>query len=395
MTQLPLKKTTMENMVPLGRVLVADDDPAIIRICKRVLGAEGWDVTTADNGRVALEMFAASAQAFDAVLSDVNMPELDGFGLAQAVRKHDDDIPVLLMTGDPTLDGAVRALDFGAISYITKPFASNEALVAAVARAARLHGVTRMRRRAEAYQREVGADCDAATVEQRFSSALSKAWMAFQPIIDVSTRKIFAYEALLRTDEESLRRTDIFVATAERLDKVHALGRTVRAAVAAAAVHAPSDALLFVNVHGLELTDEELFAADRDLGPLASRVVLEITERTGVDPAAGPTRVAMLRKLGYRIAVDDLGAGYAALGALATLEPEIVKLDMSLVRDIERHPTKQRVVKAIANLCRELGSRVVAEGVETEAESKACIDAGVDLLQGYLYAKPTRGFATL
>ena len=121
-------------------------------------------------------------------------------------------------------------------------------------------------------------------------------------------------------------------------------------------------------------------------------MVLEITERIGLDEVAGPARVAMLRRLGYRIAVDDLGAGYAALGALAVLEPEIVKLDMSLVRDIERHPTKRRVVGAIATLCRELGSRVIAEGVETAAELAVIRELGIDLIQGYLFAKPARGF---
>jgi EAL domain-containing protein (putative c-di-GMP-specific phosphodiesterase class I) len=70
----------------------------------------------------------------------------------------------------------------------------------------------------------------------------------------------------------------------------------------------------------------------------------------------------------------------------------VVKLDMSLIRDIDRHATKRRVVGAISTMCRELGSVVVAEGVETEGERNACIDAGIDLLQGYLYAKPGRGF---
>lgn len=374
----------------LGRVLVVDDDIAIRRVCARVLAFEGWDVTLAEDGRVALTEIEASKVPFDCVLSDVNMPDVDGFELVRAVRMRDDDIPVLLMTGDPSLDGAVRAIDYGAVSYITKPF-SQESLASSVARAARRHGVTRMRRRAESWAKALAED-EADRLEQRFARAIDKSWMAFQPIIDIAAGRVYAYEALLRTDEESLRRTDIFIATAERLDKVHLLGRTVRKAVARAALEAPSDALLFVNVHGLELTDEELFAADTMLAKMAPRVVLEITERTGLDPAAGPTRVAMLRKLGYRIAVDDLGAGYAALGALATLEPEIVKLDMSLVRDIDQHATKRRVVAAIANLCRELGSRVVAEGVETEAERKACLDSGIDLLQGYLFAKPARGF---
>ena len=380
----------------LGRVLVVDDDIAIRRVCARVLSAEGWTVTLADNGRAALAELETTKLPYDCVLSDVNMPEVYGFELVRAVRKRDDDIPVLLMTGDPSLDGAVRAIDFGAVSYITKPF-SQETLAATVARAARRHGVNRMRRRADSWARALygGSPDEAQSIEQRFARAIEKSWMAFQPIIDINAKKIFAYEALLRTDEESLRRTDIFIATAERLDKVHLLGRTVRTAVARAAADAPTDVLFFVNVHGLELTDEDLFSADSALADYAKRVVLEITERTGIDPAAGPTRVAMLRKLGYRIAVDDLGAGYAALGALATLEPEIVKLVMSLIRDLDQHATKRRVVAAIANLCRELGGRVVAEGVETEAERKACVDSGIDLLQGYLFAKPGRGFQSV
>src|SRR5205085_5428081 len=132
--------------------------------------------------------------------------------------------------------------------------------------------------------------------------------------------------------------------------------------------------------------DEEMFSADSPLAALAPRVVLEITERIGLDPATSTTQMTALRKLGYRIAVDDLGAGYAALGALATLEPEVVKLDMSLIRGIERHATKRRVVGAIATLCRELGSRVVAEGVETSAELLAVRELGVELIQGFLLA---------
>jgi EAL domain-containing protein (putative c-di-GMP-specific phosphodiesterase class I)/CheY-like chemotaxis protein len=380
----------------LGRVLVVDDDVSIRRVCARVLGSEGWTVVLADNGRAAIVELAAAATPFDCVLSDVNMPELDGFGLVRELRARDGDLPVLLMTGDPSLDGAVRAIDQGAVSYITKPF-DHEVLAAAVARAARVHGVQRMRRRAESYARELygGTIPDRNALQARFDNAIAKSWMAYQPIIEVSTRSIYAYEALLRTEEESLRRPDIFIATGERLGKVELIGRTVRAAVAAAVETAPSDVLLFVNVHGLELTDEELYLTTSELAQHAKRVVLEITERTSVDPAVGSTRVAMLRKLGYRIAVDDLGAGYAALGALASLEPEVVKLDMSLIRDLERHANKRRIVTAIANLCRELGSKVIAEGVETDAERTACIDAGIDLLQGYLFAKPSKGFVNV
>jgi len=327
----------------------------------------------------------------DCIVSDVNMPELDGFGLVAAIRLHDPDIPVLLMTGDPSLDGAVKAIDSGAVSYLSKPF-DHEMLASAVARAARRHGVARMRRKAESFARKLGTAEDHDATERRFRNALDHAWMAFQPIVDVTKRTVFAYEALLRTEEDTLRRPDLFIATAERLGRIHELGYTVRRLVAEAAADAPEGVLLFVNVHGLELTDELLFAPEAPLSRLAPRIVLEITERIGIDEAIGSSSVATLRKLGYRIAVDDLGAGYAALGALATLEPEIVKLDMSLVRDINLHATKRRVVGAIATLCRELGSQVVAEGVETEAERETLVGVGIELFQGYLFAKPRRGF---
>ncbi len=376
----------------LGRVLLVDDDAAMRRVCARILEHEGWNVLLAENGRDAIEMVRATE--IDCVVSDVNMPELDGFGLVAAIRLHDADLPVLFMTGDPTLHGAVRAIDSGAVSYLTKPF-DHEMLASGVARAARRHGLARMRRRAESFARKLQTAEDRETTKRRFRNALDHAWMAFQPIVDIAKGRVFAYEALVRTEEDSLRRPDLLIATAERLGLIHELGRTIRGLVAKAAVEAPRDALLFVNVHGLELTDEQLFAASEPLAELAPRVVLEITERVGIDDAIGSSSVAMLRKLGYRIAVDDLGAGYAALGALATLEPEVVKLDMSLVRDLHLHTTKRRVVGAIATLCRELGSQVVAEGVETEAERETLAGIGIELFQGFLFAKPRRGFADI
>jgi EAL domain-containing protein (putative c-di-GMP-specific phosphodiesterase class I) len=374
----------VHEKVDLGKVLVVDDDPAMRRVCQRLLGSEGWTVVVAENGRAAVDAMVGAE--FDCVVSDVNMPELDGFELISAIRTHDDDLPVLLMTGDPSLDGAVRALDRGAVSYLAKPF-DQEALAAAVARAARRHGVARMRRRAESYARGAGETADLAA---RYQRALDRAWIAWQPIVDVRTRKVHAYEALIRTDEDSLRRPDVLIATAERLDRIHDLGRTVRAAIVQAHTLLPADAYIFANVHGLELTDEDLFASTGPFVALAPRIVLEITERVGLESVDGAARVAMLRRLGYQIAVDDLGAGYAALGALASLEPEVVKIDMSLVRNIGRSPTKRRVVGALATLVRELGGRIVAEGVETREERDAVLEAGIDLMQGWYFARPAR-----
>src|SRR5262245_17017840 len=172
----------------LGRVLVVDDDPGMRRGCARTLGYEGWDVVVVDGGKAALDCVAAPGAPFDCVVSDVNMPEMDGFALIAAIRRHDDDLPVLLMTGDPSLDGAVRAIDTGAVSYLSKPF-SHDALAAGVARAARRHGLARMRRRVTSK-----TDRDIHDKMERFENALASSWMAFQPIFDVPANRTFAYE---------------------------------------------------------------------------------------------------------------------------------------------------------------------------------------------------------
>jgi EAL domain-containing protein (putative c-di-GMP-specific phosphodiesterase class I) len=102
--------------------------------------------------------------------------------------------------------------------------------------------------------------------------------------------------------------------------------------------------------------------------------------------------VTRLRTLGYRIAIDDLGAGYAGLTSFAQLEPEVVKVDMSLVRGIDGSPMKQKLVRSIISLCTELGIQLVAEGIETPGERDSLISLGGDLCQGYLFARPGRGF---
>jgi EAL domain-containing protein (putative c-di-GMP-specific phosphodiesterase class I) len=139
--------------------------------------------------------------------------------------------------------------------------------------------------------------------------------------------------------------------------------------------------------------DEELFAPGSPLASVGERVVLEITERAALDRLPDVRgRIATLRKLGYRIALDDLGAGYAGLASFTLLEPDIVKLDMALVRDIHRQPTKQTVVRTMTSMCKELGIVVTAEGIETPEERDELANAGSDLMQGYLFAHPGEPF---
>ena len=373
------------------RLLLVDDDPAVRRAYQSVLTRHGVAVTTASNGREAAEQVKAGS--FDVIVSDVTMPEMTGIEFLKVVRVHDLDVPVILMTGEPSLESAVRAVEYGAFRYLAKPVASQE-LWETVLRAARLHGMAKLKREAmelrESGRMRLG---EHAALEVRFSSALERLWMAFQPIVSWGERRVFGYEALLRSGEPQMKSPAEILDAGERLGRLHEIGRAVRAHVAGAAHEAPAGAALFVNLHSADLDDEDLYSAEAPLSKLANRVVLEVTERASLHGVRNvPGCVARLKALGFRIAIDDLGAGYAGLSSFTQLEPEFAKLDMSLIRGVDTDPRRQSIVRSMKRLCDELGMLVIAEGAETAAERDMLAALGCDLLQGYLFARPERGF---
>lgn len=375
----------------VGSVLVVDDDPDIRALLLRVLQDADYDCDAVSDGRIALERLAQAS--YDVIITDIRMPSLGGLELLRAIREHDLDVPVILLTGMPDFDTAVTAVEYGAFRYLVKPV-DLDVLLETVARALTVSRIARLRREAIEL---VGSNPlqlgDRASLDARFSKALDALWMAFQPIVHLPSRTVLAYEALARSDEPSLPTPAGLFDAAERLDRAHDLGRATRARVAAAAADAPSGVLLFVNVNAAELNDNELISQAAPLSAMSGRVVIEVTERSALDRVDGLTvRRRRLRELGFRIAVDDLGAGYAGLSSFSVLDPEFVKLDMSLVRGVDTQPRKLRIVEGIASLCSKLGLSVVCEGVETREELVALTGAGIELFQGYFFARPARGF---
>jgi blue light- and temperature-responsive anti-repressor len=129
-------------------------------------------------------------------------------------------------------------------------------------------------------------------------------------------------------------------------------------------------------------------------GILPYQLILEITESEVIrDPAKFAERMNAWRSKGVRLAIDDFGAGYAGLNFLAEFQPDIVKLDMALVRDVDSKGPRQAIVRAVLQACTDLGLAVVAEGVESEAEFYWLRRHGVVLFQGYWFARPA--FAAL
>lgn len=374
-----------------GRVLVVDDEEPLRTAVARYLTKAGHHVVEANNGRDALAKL--EAHAVDVVLSDIMMPDMDGIALLREVRQRDLDLPVVLATGRPTVASAASAVAHGAFAYLLKPVSLPD-LESTLRRASALYGLARAKRDAFALQGlESGAASDRAGLEATFERTLEKLWIAVQPIVSASSRTLFGYEALMRSDDPALPHPGAVLDAAERLGRLDRLGRSLRARTSDAFAGAAHDACLFVNLHPSDLADDSLLDLDTGLAAIAHRVVLEITERASLSRVRDVrARVSQLRDVGYRIAIDDLGAGYAGLSSFAELSPEIAKLDMSLVRDVDSQPRKQKLVRAMTALCHDLGIEIVTEGVETAAERDCLVDLGTDHLQGYFFARPTRPF---
>ncbi len=373
------------------KILAVDDEPNILRSYRRILGSAGFAVEAANSGQEARERLGR--EAYDAVLSDVIMPGMDGVEVLRLAHERDPDLPVVLISGLQDLSTALRAIDHGVLRYLNKPFDSDK-LVQVIEHAVRVHQQARLKREALAVCSAMPALGGTRLATTRaFERALGTVFMVFQPVVSMSLQRIVAYEALMRTRDSELSNPGAMLAAAEQLHRVVDLGRSIREKCASAAANLGPGQSMLVNLHPSELLDEALFEGSSPLAGIAKRVVLEITERARLEEVDDlQERTRRLRQLGFRLAVDDIGSGYAGLNSIAQLNPEVVKLDMALVRGIEREPTKRKVVGSLVELSKSLGIKVIGEGVETQAECDALVTLGCDLLQGYHFARPAPSF---
>ena len=228
-----------------------------------------------------------------------------------------------------------------------------------------------------------------------WASFESNVHVVYQPIVSWSRREISGYEVLLRSTHGPDRRPDQLLACARQRRAMVRLGRTIRALVASTFDRMPENTPVFVNVDGDELRARSLLADDEPFAPYASRVVLEITEAGArFEPGELSDCLRPLRARGYQFALDDLGAGHNGLATFAEVDVDVVKFDMSLVRDVHRSAIKQRVIGFLSELCAERGVLSVAEGVESFEERDTLVRLGCDLFQGHYFGRPSAPFSS-
>jgi EAL domain-containing protein (putative c-di-GMP-specific phosphodiesterase class I) len=218
--------------------------------------------------------------------------------------------------------------------------------------------------------------------------------MAFQPILDLEANSVWGYEALVRGAGGESAATVLTSVTEENRYRFDQACRVK--AIELAGQHMPpgSSAKLSINfmpnaVYEPRACIKASLAAAARARFDPKRLMFEFTENEQMQDAARVQNiVASYRNMGFTVAIDDFGAGYAGLALLARFQPDVVKIDMELVRGVDNSVARQAIIAGIVGICRQLDITVLAEGVETRAEAEVLRAAGIRLFQGYLFARP-------
>ena len=214
---------------------------------------------------------------------------------------------------------------------------------------------------------------------------------AYQPIVDIATRSVWAHEALVRGPTGQGAG---WVLDQVTVDNRYRFDQACRVKAIKTAAQLGLQDRLSINfmpnaVYKPEVCIRTTLEAARVHGFPTDRIVFEVTEGERVED--GPWLASILReyqRCGFLTAIDDFGAGYAGLTLLADFTPDLIKLDMALVRGIDTSSARQAIARGMLAICRDLGITVIAEGVETAAEHDFFRDQGVTLMQGYLFSRP-------
>lgn len=211
--------------------------------------------------------------------------------------------------------------------------------------------------------------------------------IVYQPIFDFAADRIIGFEALTRFAAMPIRPPNVWFDEATQVGLAEALETAAMIQALHGLAHLPQDSYLTLNASPATIIGGALRRV-LDGVPL-ERIVVEITEHVSIsDYAQLSEALAPLRERGVRLAVDDAGAGYASFRHILRLDPDLIKLDISLTRDIDTDHTRRALAAALIRFAEETGSRIIAEGVETISELATLQQLGINKAQGYLIGHP-------
>jgi len=379
-------------------VLVVDDNENNVLLLERLLRRIGIGrVVGITDPRETVAQYRAIEP--DLILLDLHMPHLDGVAVLEQlaiIMPTGSYAPVLVLTADATLDAKQRALTAGAKDFVTKPFEQTEVLlrVKNLLETRALH-LTLQRHNAELEaqlaktaerERRLAQEHEdrRARVQQLLDN--QDITMVFQPIVDLLSSRVVGVEALARFTAKPQRRPDEWFAEAAAVGLGIDLELLAVSSCVAHLDQLPADTYLSINVSPRTALDPRL---TETLRSRAARVVLELTEHAPVDQYDHLLAAfEELRNAGVRIAVDDAGSGYASLQHILRLSPDIIKLDIELIRNIDTDAARQSLAAALVLFGDKIGATITAEGIETDEELHTLRRLHVPYGQGYYLGRP-------
>jgi EAL domain-containing protein (putative c-di-GMP-specific phosphodiesterase class I)/FixJ family two-component response regulator len=375
--------TTSEEDLRTGRLLIVDDERGTREVFSAILSNAGYEVELATGGRDGIAKAARSP--FDLAIVDFDMPHTDGITVLGELRELQPQCQRVLCSGNLNVPMIMDAVNRGEINRV----------LAKPVRAGRLLQIVGESLEVRRRRKGILVDLGQPHAEQQLQDLRdcingNQLTMALQPIV-TPEGKVAAFEGLLRSAHPRLDSPVAVLRAAEDLDMLDELAAVIARLAVGKLEQLDGSWKLFINAHPKELMEPELLSNRlKILENWRDRLVVEITERTYVlELSEWAASVELLTQAGFELAVDDLGAGYNSLIVLAELQPHYLKVDMSMTRNVDSDPRKQRLIEMLVKFANSTDAIVISEGIETAAEAKALRSCGVHLMQGYYFGRPT------
>lgn len=378
-------------------LLIVDDEPQVRKLLETLLQHEGYQTVCASSGEEALQVVVQ--QAPDLILLDIMMPGMDGYEVASQLKSDDATagIPIIMLSALSDAGARVSGLESGAEEFLSKPIERIELSL----RVRNLLRLTAHGERADNIRQALQPDVDRRDLENALRQAVQRNEFIvhYQPKVELATGQLCALEALLRWDRPGHGAVSpaVFVPVLESLGLIVAVGRWVIEAVCQQIGAWQRTAIgaveVSVNVSGHQLIEGDLIA---DIAHILAQtgvephwLEVELTEGSLMENTQHTiASLQRLHTMGVKISIDDFGTGYSSLAYLRRFPIDTLKIDIAFIREVTSNPQDAAITRTIIELAHSLNLRVVAEGVETQAQLAFLKDAGCDQIQGYLFSRP-------
>lgn len=375
-------------------ILLVDDEPQILESLRRILAAS-FNVTIACGGEAGIAAIC-SGKKFAAVVSDMRMPGFNGVAVLETARCHAPETVRIILSGFADYDSAAAAVNRGSVDQMLAKPATREELLKVLNDAAELNW---QRISEKSFRNRLPADLGEMSAEMQVALGRGEFSLVYQPQIHLGTREIVGYEALMRWSSSRYGNVapSVFIRIAELNGFIVPLTEWALNEAASRLAGWLDDGMapvrVAVNVCPQHLQSGDLYRSVQAVLQATTLppelLEIEVTESEEIEsPTEFIHQIDLLNKLGVSVSLDDFGSGFCSLSHVERFQVSKLKIDKSLVDGLRRGTNGAIILETMVSMARRLGLKLVAEGVETEAQARMLAFLGCDIVQGYHFSKP-------